>query len=185
MEKLDKKGVKDAADKAVALTEEVPEPFKEIAFKVIFENLLNRGMGTEKHLTTEKQIKPAESTPTQLHLPEVSNAGEGVSKIMTANFDWSKYNYIYKMEPYDQYLLVIQIARKEFEVDGLTPTEVRDILMEKFRITKRYEAISMALSSLRGKDVDRFQRGNGFAYRISFRGETRLQNNLNKLSEKE
>ena len=88
------------------------------------------------------------------------------------------------MEPYEQYLLVLQIVHKEFGIDGLTPPEVKEILFEKFRIGKRYEAISMALSSLLGKDVDRVPKGNGFTYRISKVGQNRIQKSYDELKTK-
>lgn len=155
------------------------EEYRSLVYPIIFKYLLEQ----ELNIKSDHGAKPtAEKTTTVSKLQIVDDTG--FNKIMTSQFDWSKYSYIHDLEPYIQYLLILKIALEDFGVDGLTPPEVAKIMLEKFRIPKQYNAVSMALGSLRGKYVDRVPKGTGYAYRISKTGLDNIQASVENLRAK-
>lgn len=73
----------------------------------------------------------------------------------------------------DRSLMILQIARTEHNVDGLTPGDIANILTNKFRVNTSDAAVRMALGSATNL-VNRIQRGNAFIYRIMGPGEEHL-----------
>lgn len=65
----------------------------------------------------------------------------------------------------DRCLLILQIAHKDYDVDGLSPSEIAKILTDKFRISSSATTVSMALGRATNL-VNRVSRGKGFEYRI-------------------
>ena len=97
--------------------------------------------------------------------------------ILNSNYDWSLTN-IPKLQPIDQYLHMLQIAKKEFGIDKLSTDEIRKILYEKFRITKTVNNIGMTLMKKVGNYVDRIKVGNGYYYKITSNGENYLKEGI-------
>lgn len=75
----------------------------------------------------------------------------------------------------DRSLMILQIARKEHNIDGLAPSEIARILTDKFRVNTTDAAVRMALGKVTNL-VNRVQRGKGFIYRIMGPGEEHLAN---------
>lgn len=182
--KLRKEIVQKVADKATQVAEGIEEPYKSLIYPIIFKNLLDEEILEERMSPEPMREKVPEVLLEHLKPKSQEQSQEDISKILVSNFDWSKYIYIHKIEPYEQYLLVLKIAHEEFGIDGLSPPEITKILFEKFRISKTYNAVSMALSGLRGKDVDRIRRGTSFVYRISKLGLDRIRNSYDDLASK-
>lgn len=74
--------------------------------------------------------------------------------------------------------MVLQIARTDFGVDGLTPHQILKILSEKFRINTTKNAVAVALGRSLSL-VSRQSDGKTFKYKIMNPGEVHLAN-LNK-----
>lgn len=73
----------------------------------------------------------------------------------------------------DRALMVLQIALRTHDIDGLTPPEIAQILTAKFRLNTSRQAVSMAISSATTL-VNRVPRGSGYEYRIMGPGEEYL-----------
>lgn len=73
----------------------------------------------------------------------------------------------------DRALMVLQIALRNHQVDGLTPPEIAQLLTEKFRLNTSRQAVSMAISPATTL-VNRVPRGSGYEYRIMGPGEEYL-----------
>lgn len=130
----------------------------------------------------ERRIGKIES---QLSSPDSQPKGEStdinsVSKTFK-ELDLSNYDFVYSLTGIQLYIAVIHIARKELEIDGLSPTEISQICKEKIRLSKGVDrrTIGNALSKS-GAKVDRIDnpRGKGFVYRIMRAGELYLQESL-------
>ena len=73
----------------------------------------------------------------------------------------------------DRALMVLQIAWDNHSVDGLSATEISQILTEKFRLGTTRQAVGMALKDASNL-VDRVPEGRGYRYRIMSPGEDYL-----------
>jgi len=73
----------------------------------------------------------------------------------------------------DRALMILQIARNDHNVDGLTPPEIAKILTDKFRIGTSRNAVAMALGGAT-RFVNRIPSARGFSYRIMAPGEEHL-----------
>lgn len=69
--------------------------------------------------------------------------------------------------------MVLQIALRDHDIDGLTPGDIAGVLTEKFRISTRNAAVSNALG-LATTLVNRTQQGAGYLYKIMGAGEEHL-----------
>lgn len=176
--KLSKEATQEQIKKAIELVKGIEEPYRTLSFNVILEKLL-RSESNKENLTAEIKsvLAPIEIRPDE----KAVEAEKNFDYIMSSKFDWSEHSYIYKMEPYVQYLAVLKIALEKFEVDGLTPPEISTILREKFRILKIYNTISMAMAGYTGRYVDRVRKGTGFAYRISRIGLDYVEQNIRQI----
>ncbi len=129
------------------------------AFKMVLSQLLEGGTKPadvpKKH---RKARNPAKKQPSKEATPEIM---ENVSKI-----DIEGYSHIYKLSGIAIYLGIIKMVLDECKIDGLIPVDISILLKNKFRISKTYNTISMALGNAQGKYVDREQVGSGFKYKI-------------------
>lgn len=155
--------VKEAMEKALNLAKDIPEPYNEVAFKIIFERLIDEYNPVSEKITNKKKVmaKPSRRKETD------------INEILHSDFDWPSTN-IPKLKPIGQNLYVLKIAKEDFGRDELTPREIQVILSQKFRLTKSANAISMSLMTAVGKYVDRVQMGKEFAYRITNKGKEYL-----------
>lgn len=131
----------------------------------------------------ERRLKRIES---MLQTKEVENLIEEVSKdqdvvLAFKALEIDDFSYIYSLSGISLYLAVLQIAKEELNVDGLTPPEISQICKDKIRISVGVDrtTISNALREA-GARVDRIDnpRGRGFAYRIMKAGEQFLQDSI-------
>lgn len=175
--KIDRKTVKHAVERTNDLVKELGENAT-LIYPTVFKRVLDEEIMDEKGRLAVPDHQPI---PKVLLKDEKQKSKVGFDWIINSNFDWSKFSYVHRFEPYVQYLLILKIAYEEFGVDGLTAPEIQKILIEKLRIAKSYNTISMALASFRGKYVDRIQKGSGFVYRISKLGLDRIQESYDEL----
>lgn len=73
----------------------------------------------------------------------------------------------------DRALMILQIALRNHELDGLTPPEISRVLTEKFRLSTTSAAVNMALGPATTL-VNRLLRGKAYEYRIMGPGEEYL-----------
>lgn len=74
----------------------------------------------------------------------------------------------------DRSLMVLQIALRSHELDGMTPPEIARVLTEKFRLNTSADAVTMALGSATTL-VNRISRGRAYEYKIMGPGEEYLK----------
>ena len=125
-------------------------------------------------ITNEKPKKEQKKSITSK-----SASQDYLTELLESEYDWSHTN-IRNLVPIGQYLKILKIAKTEFDINTLSPDDIRKILNEKFRISKTVNTISMSLMDGLGKYVDRIRRGHEYHYRITLMGEERL----GKLEEK-
>jgi hypothetical protein len=176
---MDKKLVKSVAEQAAAAVSDIADDeLRKAAYSLVFNRVLDEELAAAAGTAAKVSRAVPAPVPVYREAPSGTQEGKGFDKMMSAQFDWSRYEFIHKLEPYTQYLLVLRIGLEEFGVDGLTPPEIKEILSEKFRILKVYNTISMALAGVRGKYVDRVRQGNGYAYKISKAGLDKIDNSV-------
>jgi len=187
---FDKEQVKKLAEQAAAAVSGIEnDELRKTTYSIIFERLLYeefavaRGAAATRFAHTVDPVHDV-AIPVQQSVSSGEPEGKGLAKIMNTQFDWSKYSFIHKLEPYVQYMLILRIGLEEFGVDGLTPPEIQKILAEKFRILKVYNTISMAMAHFRGRYVDRVRQGAGYAYKISQAGLNKIDQSINDLKNK-
>jgi hypothetical protein len=73
----------------------------------------------------------------------------------------------------DRALIVLRIAARDFEIDGLTAPEIARVLTEKFRQRTSRQAVTQALGAAHSM-VDTGMRGRATVYRIMEGGEEYL-----------
>lgn len=151
----------------------IQKELDEISEKV--KKLENKVSKIEKDIYTKKVKIP-------------SKKEDVVDKIISSEIDLSEYNYIYRLSGVPLFLTVLKIALEKFNVDGLTPPEISQILKVKFRISKAVGAKNVSMILLRaGEYVDRVPnpRGRGYLYRIMHAGEEMLKEAISKVSAEE
>jgi len=145
------------------------------------ENLKKEIKNLNQRLTRIEERVLRKSKPPQLSAKDV------VEQILISEIDMTKYEFIYKLKGLPLYLSIIQMALKEFNIDGLNSAEISQILREKFRIRAGEDAIAHALAlALPKRYVDRKKnpRGKGYIYRILRKGEDYLTQEINKVQSK-
>jgi len=146
----------------------IPEQYRNIGFGVVFAYLLL----SEKGFTPTRQNKPES-------IAKITNEQNSLGIILKSDFDWSSTD-IPRLTALGQNLLLLKIVKDNFNIDNLSPSEIKSILYEKFRISKTNNAISMSLMEKLGKYVDRIRTGNEFSYRITSQGKAKLEEILGK-----
>lgn len=162
--------LKELFKQASEIASQVPESMQEAAF--------NRALDMLTLGSTEKII-PAGSSAKQKAIPAkpstkaTSSSAETIEDLL-ANIDSTQHPGIAAAQlVLDRALMILQIARTEHGVDGLTPPQIAKILTEKFRLSTSNAAVSMALGKATNL-VNRIPEGQGYKYRIMSPGEAYL-----------
>ena len=144
---------------------DTPEEYKKIAFEVILNHLLSS--------TQDISIQAIKRDRSKVKR-------EGIDIILKSSFDLSSTN-IFKLKPALQNLYILKVVKEKFGIDGLSPNDIQTILLQKFRISKTPNAISMSLMNEVGKHIDRIQEGREFSYRITENGIEYLNSEIKKI----
>lgn len=163
----DKELLKDLFKQAADIAEEVPESMQEAAFNRALDALLSEaGLSIEPSTQTAKVRRETKKSVQ----PVRGDNADYLNKEM----DRTKYPRLTpNLNVLDRSLMLLEAAKNDHGIDGLTSTEIANVLTEKFRIPTTYNAISMALSEA-GSLVDRRKIGRSFQYRIMKPGEDHL-----------
>jgi hypothetical protein len=146
----------------------IPEHYRNIGFGVVLAYLLF----SEKGFTPTRQNKPES-------ISKITDEQNGLDTILKSDFDWSSTD-IPRLTALGQNLLLLKIVKDNFNIDNLSPSEIKAILYEKFRISKTNNAISMSLMENVGKYVDRIRTGSEYSYRITSQGKIKVEEILGK-----
>lgn len=163
--------MKEVFRQAAEIAQQVPENMQVAAFNRALDLLTGVTDTDVRH----KEINPqaARSTPKARPAPVPIKDGSPVATLMEA-IDTTLHPAITATEKVlDRALMVLQIALRSHDIDGLTPPEIAKILTNKFRLNTSRQAVSMAISSATNL-VNRVPRGSGYEYRIMGPGEEYL-----------
>ena len=155
-----------AIAKATELVKDLPPDLRQVAFAKAFDALTA--------LDGSSGVSPpsggAKSAPRQQN----KVADETVTKSLLEALDSTNHPEIVDgKQARDLALWVLKAARDTAKVEWLTPAIICAILREKFRISVKVNAVTMALSRA-GKFVDRRKQNDVYVYRIMSAGETLL-----------
>lgn len=163
--------MKEIFRQAGEIAQQVPESMQVAAFNRALD-LLTGGADSS---TERNQPLGQRETVTRISRPTQTRAKDQspVATLM-ASIDTTQHPAVASTtKVLDRALMVLQIALRNHQVDGLTPPEIAQLLTEKFRLNTSRQAVSMAISSATTL-VNRVSRGSGYEYRIMGPGEEYL-----------
>jgi len=166
--------LKELFKQASEIAQQVPESMQEAAFNRAIDLLTGNSevpLNNNTSITAKKTRKSKSSSPKK----DVAE-NRSVKSDLIESIDSTQHPGITsEVKILERSLMVLQIARTDHGIDGLTPLEIADILTEKFRISTRNSAVSNALGMATSL-VNRVSagKGQGFIYKIMGPGEQHL-----------
>lgn len=163
--------LKELFKQAADIASQVPESMQQAAF--------NRAVDMLTLGSTENILPASSVSKPKVHLAKpsikVKSSNTETIEELLANIDSTQHPGIAAAPlVLDRALMILQIARTEHGVDGLTPPQIAKILTEKFRLNSSNPAVSMALGKATNL-VNRITEGQGYKYRIMSPGEEYLK----------
>lgn len=106
-------------------------PFSEIAYRTILEDLIRQERGDSSG-TVSARTPP----PSQVKSPSDASEVSPLRAFMERVKDAEPYISVLGLKGHliEKCLVVLKLARDELSIDGLTPGEITDILIKKFRV---------------------------------------------------
>jgi hypothetical protein len=164
-------GMKEVFRQAAEIAQQVPENMQVAAFNRALDLLTGSADESGELRQTTPEISP--STPKARHAKAMTKQESPVATLMAAIDTTQHPAMAATAKVLDRALMVLQIALRNHDIDGLTPPEIAQILTDKFRLKTSRQAVSMAISSATTL-VNRVPRGSGYEYRIMGPGEEYL-----------
>lgn len=163
--------MKEVFRQAAEIAQQVPESMQVAAFNRALDLLIGTADAVEQSLQPDpgaarrKHKTRQAKTKTKLESP--------VATLMSV-IDTTQHPAVAAAtKVLDRALMVLQIALRNHEIDGLTPPEIAQLLTDKFRLNTSRQAVSMAIGSATTL-INRVPRGSGYEYRIMGPGEDYL-----------
>jgi len=153
--------------KAAEISKAVPESLREAAFNRAVDALL--GGQQVSDLGSTKKIRK-----TVKRKPSAGPSQEGDADPLITELDRTAYPQM-KTAPrvLERALILLRIAKNDFDIDGLGSSRIAKVLTDKFRYRTTYQAVQQALDAASDK-VDRVSTGRKTLYRIMSPGEAYL-----------
>jgi len=153
--------------KAAEISKAVPESLREAAFNRAVDALL--GGQQVSDLGSTKKIRK-----TVKRKPSAGPSQEGDADPLITELDRTAYPQM-KTTPrvLERALILLRIAKNDFDIDGLGSSRIAKVLTDKFRYRTTYQAVQQALDAASDK-VDRVSTGRKTLYRIMSPGEAYL-----------
>lgn len=158
--------LKELFKQASEIAAQVPEHMQEAAF--------NRALDLLTH--SHHDLTPNQVEKDRKVAPKIKTSGKDQNDVYSvlSSIDTTQHPGIKAAtKVLDRALMVLQIARTEFHIDGLSNTDIAKVLTEKFRIRTSKDAIGMALSGATDL-VNRNKHGLKYIYQIMGPGEDHL-----------
>lgn len=156
--------------KAAEIAASVPENLQETAFNRALDALLGELPQTATRRSLEAEVTPPPEVESRHPEPE-----HDLAKVLIARMDATAHADVKSAATVlERSLRVLHIARMDYDIDGLTPSEIATVLTDKFRISSPLSSVSDALGAAAGNLVDRVKEGRGYRYRIMTAGEEYL-----------
>lgn len=162
--------IAEAFKQAAEIAKQVPENMQVAAFNRALDLLTTKSGAPGR----DKSPNPSAGAPVpQAHNVDASVKESRAAALLSA-IDTTQHPAVAATSKVlDRALMVLQIALRNHNIDGLTPPEVARILTEKFRLNTSRQAVSMAIGAATNL-VNRVPRGGGYEYRIMGPGEEYL-----------
>jgi len=170
---LTKKTVPDLKElfkQAAEIAEQVPENMQEAAFNRALDLLTGSSQDPAPAAGQAEQGKKRKGkvSTTEAPVPETA------SRPLLESIDSTQHpGVVSASKALDRALMVLQIAIRDHNVDGLAAKDIAAVLTDKFRISTTAAAVRMALDRSTTL-VNRVRRGRGVVYRIMGPGEDYL-----------
>lgn len=168
--------LKELFKQAAEIAEQVPENMQEAAFNRAID-LLSGVSASAVAQIDPPPAKAKRSNASPKKKAKSKKAEENDSSAasnLVALIDSTQHPGVTSATPYlERSLMVLQIALREHDIDGLTPVEIANVLTEKFRISTNSRVVSNALG-LATTLVNRTKEGAGYRYKIMGPGEEHL-----------
>lgn len=159
------------AKKARDQVEQLEEPYKSVAFQTILQDLIQEAKKAPQ-TGFKKEKKPV---PTD-------QAEDPVQIFLTTVVDEKNYARLFasKGKLTEKSLAVLKLARDVLGIDGLTASQISEILTKKFRVSKVYrQNVSNDLRKATNY-VHRIQSGSDYKYLLMTVGEEHLEEVVNQ-----
>lgn len=162
--------LKELFKQASEIAQQVPESMQEAAF--------NRAIDLLTGNSEAEPITPAKATKTTKAKrkpvkQKTAEEDEDTENLLSAIDSTQHPGITSSTKVLDRSLMVLHIALRDHGIDGLMPSQIADVLTEKFRISTRSAVVSNALG-LAASLVNRISNGPGFIYKIMGPGEEYL-----------
>lgn len=163
--------MKEIFRQAAEIAQQVPESMQVAAFNRALDLLTGATNPVERPKNAGTPVLPA---PVERSKVKDTRTEKSPVEVLMSAIDTTQHPAIASTgKVLDRSLMVLQIALRNHNVDGLTPPEIAEILTNKFRLNTSRQAVSMAISSATNL-VNRVPRGTGYEYRIMGPGEEYL-----------
>lgn len=171
----DKASLEEAIKSAAELADLAPEQYRQSTYTAILLNILLSSQEGSSRLAKPSQMGQIQTD---------SSGQEKMTKAQVADleYDWSSTN-VPELSGCVQYLKVIDIAKRDLGIDGLSPQDISQVLKEKFRIIRSENTVGMGLMNYVGKYVNRKKSGVAFIYSITKGGSEYIANEESKLQQ--
>jgi hypothetical protein len=156
-----------AVKRARELTARFDPPFDQLAFAPILADLLRDQREGEKGLSVKEPVQTTIPTPQRRDV---------LDAFMSRGLDAEPYSDLFSSSGHllEKCLAVLKLARDEFGIDGLTPGEIVNVLVKKFRVGRVHGTnVSRDIGHAR-KYVSKIHRGKHPTYLITVAGENHL-----------
>ena len=157
----------ELVDRAREIVEDLDEPYRGLAFQVIFQELVREGRSAPK----EKREVTAEEE------------ADAVSLFMQRAVDASAFTSLFSQRGrlVEKSLAVLLLARDEFGIDGMSSPEIAEVLTKKFRVPQVHARNITTGLSRRPEYVSRVRAGRGYKYLLMVVGESHLKQTISEL----
>lgn len=160
--------LKELFKQAAEIAAQVPGPMQEAAFNRALDMLA----GAQAPARPAAQARRA--APSKKRSARAVESGDAQIEHLVQSINSTQHpGVISAKRALDRALMILQIARQDHEVDGLSPQSIARILTEKFRVRTTDGAVRMALGGAANL-VNRVADGSGFIYQIMGPGEDYL-----------
>jgi hypothetical protein len=162
----DPEDLKDAFKRAAEIAAVVPPAMQDAAFNRALDQILRGGERV-------RQKKPASRGPGRAKAEDEADSG-GAAEQLIDGINRTVYPEVAEAtKVLDRALAVLRLASRDFNIDGLTASEIAKVLTDKFRQRTSHQAVRQALAAAHTM-VDTGKRGRVTVYRIMQRGEDYL-----------
>ncbi len=153
--------------KAAKISEAVPESLREAAFNRAVDALL----GVQQ---VPSQVSSPKTRKTVKRTPSTDSSSREAADPLLTELDHKVYPQM-ETAPrvLERALMLLRIAKDDFQIDGLGSIRIAKVLTEKFRYRTTYQAVQQALGAA-GNKIDRISTGRKTTYRIMHPGELYL-----------